>query len=186
MTKTDFFSLVFKLIGLYFFVMVVTSAIQIIIMIVNFSLSGWGEEFWVLTSILAMIFGVVIYLIIGYYLTFKTEKILNLLKIRQDSEALKTDINKTDIIEIALAIIAIIAIVFILPRVLGNISGIVYFSERDEFGKRTVEFDQNSIGMLTQVIIGLFLLFNARNFAKWIVRRGEKDDQIDEDNKINR
>jgi hypothetical protein len=184
MTKADFFSLAFKIIGLYFFVMVVTSAMQIIAMMINFDSSGWGEEFWVLSIILVMIFGVIIYLVVGYYLTFRTEKILSLLKIQRDDSVLKAEINKTDVIEIALAIIAVIAMVFMLPRILADISGIVYFSEADEFGNRNVEFDQDSIAMLIQVFIGVFLLFNARNFAKWIVRRGEKDDQIDRDNKF--
>ena len=36
MTKTDIFSLVFKIVGLYFFVLMVTSTIQFITMLINY------------------------------------------------------------------------------------------------------------------------------------------------------
>ena len=108
-----------------------------------------------------------------------------MIKAHPDERELKMHINKMDVFEISLAIIAVIAIVYTLPHTLGNIVNIVYFAEKDEFGQSDVHFDQDSIIMLIQLFIGFFLLFNARNFAKWIVRKGEKDDQIDRENQLN-
>ena len=97
---------------------------------------------------------------------------------------LNIGINKTDVIEISLVLIAVVAIVFPLSFVLGNITEIVYFAETDEFGQSSASFDQNSISMLIRIAIGIFLLFNSRNFAKWIVKKGEGDDQIDKESEM--
>ena len=134
MTKSDIFGLVFKILGLYFFVLVATNFMQFVGMLINFGDAGWGSSFWIVTNIPVMIFGIIVYSIIGYFLIFKTGVTLRLLRILPDDKVLELNINKTDVIEICLAIIGVIAIVFPISYVLGNISEIVYFTETDEFG----------------------------------------------------
>lgn len=179
MTKSDIFGLVFKIIGLYFFVLVFTNLMQFFQILFNYGPTDWGGDFWAIAIIVGMLFGIIMYFIFGYFFIFKTNSFLKLLKIYPDEKVLKIGINKTDIIEVSLVIISVIAMVFPLSFVLSNITEIVYFAETDEFGQSSASFDQNSISMVIRIAIGIFLLFNSRNFEKWIVKKGEGDDQID-------
>ncbi len=180
MTKSDFFNLVLKVIGLYFFVLVCTGMIQFILMILNSFFNDYGSDFWLMYG--GTIINLVFYAFIGYTLIFRTEKISRVLKIQSDNKEFKSTIDKIDLIELSLVIISVIAIVFSIPGILANLTDIIYFPVRDEYGYSDKSFDAQSLRMVFQLAIGIFLLLNARNFSKWINKRGINDDEFDRKN----
>jgi hypothetical protein len=184
MTKSDFFDLALKLIGFYFFILVFTGLIQFIIMIINSSFNDFDEQLWLYYSGTALNFA--LYLIFGNILVFRTHKVERLLGIQPDNKELKLTLNKVDLIELALITISVIAIVFSTPRILGNLIEIVYYPATDEFGNSSKSFDDFSYGMTFQLLVGMFLLLNARNFSKMINKRGIKDDEFDKKTRANK
>jgi hypothetical protein len=177
MTKSDFFILALKVIGLYFFVLVFNSTIQFVLVVINSFFNDFGGEFLLMYS--GMTISIVIYGLLGYLLIFKTAKFLRILRILPENKEFKVNVDKIDLIELSLVVISVIAIVFSIPGILASLTDIIYFPVKDEFGYSEKSFDVNSYERVFQLVIGIFLLLNARNFSKWINRHGIKDDEFD-------
>ena len=177
MTKSDIFNLTFKLIGFYFLVLFFTNVIQLILVLINSLSADYGDGMWMMYG--GMIINVILNFFLGYILVFKTERITKLLKIKSSTGTLKMAMDKRDLIELSLIVISVIAIVFSIPTILANITDIIYFPQNDEFGYSEKSFDSHSMTKVVQLALGIFLLLNARNFAKWINKRGIKDDEFD-------
>ena len=183
MTKSDFFNLILKVIGLYFFVLVFTGLIQFIMMLINFSLDDFDGQFWLYYG--GTTINLVFYIIFGFTFVFKTEKVQRTLKLQSDQKEFNLTVDKLDLIEIAIVTISIVAIVFSIPGIAGNLTEIIYFPSADEFGNSDKSFDNYSYSMVFQLAVGIFVLLNARNFAKKIFTRGIKDDEIDKKTRAN-
>ena len=183
MTKSDFFNLVLKVIGLYFFILVFTGLIQFIIMIINSLYNDFDGQFWLFYG--GTTINLVFYLFFGYTLVFKTETVGRILKLQPEHKEFKLTVDKVDLIEIAIVAISIVAIVFSIPRIAGNLTEIIYFPARDEFGHSEKSFDNYLYSIVFQLAIGIIVLLNARNFSKMIYKRGIKDDEFDKKTRAN-
>ncbi len=121
----------------------------------------------------------IIYFFFAYFAVFKTELIVN--KISKNNEGtLELRNSKTDLIEIALAIISVIAIINSIPDLLSQQVNSIYYHDQKEVEFWTTAAKNHLYRNIFMLAAGIFLLLNTRNFAKWIVNRGEQDDKQDE------
>lgn len=117
----------------------------------------------------------------AYIATFKTELITNKISTKANG-AVELQISKTDLLELALAIISVLAIMYSIPNILAHVIDDIYFHNHEDnlFWNRPTK--HSLIQSMVILVIGIFLLLNSPNFAKLIVNLGIQDDQRDENN----
>ncbi|MDN5215790.1 hypothetical protein QQ020_27175 [Fulvivirgaceae bacterium BMA12] len=181
MTKTELLNVAIKIFGLYYFVRFVQHFMEFLFMAfgTNFydddQLQGWFIYAGIfLTFLVDFVF--------AYFAIFRTEYIVS--KISRNNEGtLELQTTKTDLLEIALAIISIVAILNSIPDLLSQQVNSIYYHDHKEVEFWTTTMKNHLYQSLFMLAVGIFLLFNSRNFAKWIVNRGERDDKHDENSK---
>ena len=177
MTKQDIYSIVVKILGLYFLTKFIQHFMELGFMIARYK--SYGESPDILIIFGGIFVTTVISFVLGYFLTFKSESITKRI-FKFDSKTIDIGLEKTDWIEISLVTIGIIAIVFSVPQILSTIVDNIYFHNHRESVFWTLNRKTDTLYGLFKLLAGLFLILNARNFAKKIVRRGENDDELDE------
>lgn len=120
--------------------------------------------------------------VFAYFAIFRTELITEKIS-TTNPETLEFQTTKTDLTEIALAIISIVAILNSIPNLLSQQVNSIYYHDHKEMEFWTTTAKNHLYQNLFALAAGTFLLFNARNFAKWITNRGEQDDKHDENSK---
>ena len=130
---------------------------MIVILINSFS-QDYNDQLWIMYG--ASIFNIILYLLISWILIFRTERILRIIRVNTDNQQLNLNIGKTDVLEIATIIIAIMAIIFAIPSVLHDL---IYFIDLQNV---------NSFSMIVQLIVGVILLLKARMISAWVIKRG--------------
>ncbi|MDH5609393.1 MAG: hypothetical protein OEY56_07935 [Cyclobacteriaceae bacterium] len=178
MAKSELLYIAIKIFGLYFIVQFVQYFIDFLFMVVGNNLfTNDAEMIYVFAGI--AITGLV-YLIFGVLAIFKTELIARRI-LRPTSELVNISTSKLDIIEIALVTISVLAIVYSIPSILSQTVDNIYFHDPKETEFWTKSTKGEFFESVFITVIGIFLLLNARNFAKMIVKRGERDDRHDEE-----
>ena len=99
---------------------------------------------------------------------------------RTKNQAVQIALGKNDYLELSIATIALIAILYSLPQLLSELVYLIYFKEPQVENFFVPHHETDFFRPTFQLVIGLFLLLNSRNFAKKIVKRGEKDDTNEE------
>ena len=178
MTKSELLNTAIKIFGLYYFVRFVQHFMELVFMAVGNNLFDNGQmESWYIYSGISIT--VIVELTIAYLATFKTELITNKIS-PNNNETAELEISKTDLLELALAVISVLGIVYSIPNILAHVIDNIYFHNHEEsvFWNRPTK--NSLIQAAVTLAIGIFLLLNSRNFAKLIVKRGTRDDQLDE------
>ncbi|MEQ9288359.1 MAG: hypothetical protein RIG77_15685 [Cyclobacteriaceae bacterium] len=176
--KTQILDIAIKVFGLYYFVQFAKHLIEFIFMMIGNNMFDNGQiEGRYIYFVVSVTW--LIELTFAYIAIFKTELIMSKIPFRNDG-SLELNIPKIDILEIALALISVVAIVYSLPNILALIIDNTYFHNNEEsmFWNRSTK--NSLIQSMVTLVTGIFLLFNARNFSKLIVGRGEQDDNLDE------
>lgn len=173
MTKKDILTIAIKIFGLYYFVRFVQHVMELFYMVLNyFDISeGWFIHTGITLTIL-------IDIIFAYLAIFKTELIVNRISTKTDGQILVPP-AKTDLLEIAFAIIAVLAIITAVPAILAHGINNVYFHDHKENEFWTTPTKYEFIRSMVSLAIGIFILLNSRNFSKWIVNHGVEDDKKD-------
>ena len=177
MTKSELLNIVIKIFGLYYFVRFVQHLMEFLFMVIGNSTFDYGLETWFVYS--GIFITTLVELAFAYVATLRTELIANRLS-GGTEETLTLPTSKTDLIEIALAVISVLAIVYSIPSILAQIIDNIYFHNHQETEFWTRPTKKNLIQSTMTLVIGIFLLLNSRNFAKRIVNRGELDDKHEE------
>ena len=177
MTKKDLYTIAIKIFGLYFLTTFIQDSLELVYVILGSLNAKNFDVTWVIYG--SVIFKTVLDLAVFYIATLRTEIVTN--KIFSDeNKIIKSNLLKADWFELSLAIIGIVLIVYSLPEMLNLIVSRVYYrTNPEDFGMTTgmAPVFYNAF----RLIIGIFLILNARNFGKKIVSRGERDDLIDEE-----
>lgn len=177
MQKTEVYSLAVKILGLYFFARFFHFLIDFFYM---FSANGdfnYSIQNWEIYKGIALTTAV--YFAIGYLATFKSDLITNRI-FRTKNQAIEISLGKSDYLELAIASISLIAILYSLPQLLSELVYLIYFKEPEIDNFFRPHHETDFFRPAFQLVIGIFLLLNSRNFAKKIVKRGEQDDKQDE------
>ena len=115
----------------------------------------------------------------AYLAIFRTQLIANKIS-SHNNETVEVPTTKTDLLEIALAIVSILAVFNSIPILLSQQVNSIYYHDHWESDFWTAGTKNVLFQNLFFLASGIFLLLNARNFAKWITKRGEQDDKNDE------
>lgn len=100
---------------------------------------------------------------------------------KTDGDQVQLTLQKTDWLELAIAIIGVITIIHAIPNLLNVVVGQVYYRNDPEtfgLGDETAPIYLE----IFKLVVGLLTILNARNLAKFIVKRGLKDDEHDRQN----
>lgn len=168
-----------KIFGLYLFVLAALNVRDILFYIVSFGVRSTpdsGEMLIILLPFYMLAFNIVA----GLLLVSKADWIAG--KLRAPANGyINTTLEKTDIIELVLIAIGVIAILYAVPEMLYKLVTYAFFNDYDKNEKRFFWSDGNNMGALLfstfKFVAGLFLLLNARNFARRLRRAGEREDE---------
>lgn len=168
MNKTDIFSIAIKIFGLYltylFIEYAFTYGYLIYYELENMESGGSLNLGYLLISISFLIMGIIS---IG-----KTDIIVRL--ISKDDKQIELGLNRYALLETSIAIFALVLITYSSGRLLSYFIESIYFHKHDESEylnhDRTRYITQISI----ELVAGIFLLFNTRNFASRIIKINEK------------
>ncbi|MEQ9102309.1 MAG: hypothetical protein RIF36_24950 [Imperialibacter sp.] len=179
MTKKELLSIAIKIFGLYYFVSFAQHITEFLFLAFGDSLFGNGQlDSWIVYSGISLT--ALTDLAFAYFATFKTELITDRIS-KSDTGTVELTTSKTDLIEVTLAMIAVVAIVFAIPDILAGIVDNIYFHNHDESVFWTPATKTVTFRSVFTLFAGIFLLLNSRNFAKRIVGRGQLDDRRDEE-----
>ncbi|WP_258105896.1 hypothetical protein [Marinoscillum sp. MHG1-6] len=176
MQKSGVYSLAVKILGLYFFARFVHYLIDFFYMFSANKDFNYAIQNWEIYKGIALT--TVVYFAIGYLATFKSNLITDRI-FRTKDEAVQIALGKSDYLELSIATIALIAILYSLPQLLSEMVYLIYFKEPEIDNFFVPHHETDFFRPTFQLVIGIFLLLNSRNFAKKIVNRGEIDDKYE-------
>ena len=181
MTKTDIYSIVIKIFGLVFLVKFVSRLIDFISFVGNLG-NIWNEpDYPFFSMFFAITISILFYFLIGYIALLRTDVIVNRF-FTPDSKVLDLPLVKSDYLEISLAAIGAYIMVYSFPGILTSIADSIFSQKHQESEFWATPRNVDILRVAFEFLSGLFLVLNARNFAKRIVRRGEADDKRDNKN----
>ncbi len=172
MRKIDVYELAIRILGIYFGFTAISD-------FVSYSLFYFPSE---LRFILHDLISILVKVVIAYVSVFRTHVILNQIfnKGTRESELLTIPLNKTDLLEVCLSVIAILLFVNAVPPFLDMVVQEIYYQDRGDLAlTRSSSTDPGFYFLIFKVGIGILLIFNARNFSKKMVKIGLEDDATD-------
>ena len=167
MTKRDLFILIIKLFGLY---MIASSLFNWLVFNFSFAMNDTN-----MLSILWMIGALAIMLGLLVLLIFKSDKVVNLLKLDKNFDDERVEIGNLNPISIAKLALVIIGGLMVLNNIPLFLSQMLFALKRDSMG--TV-FQPNSYTNLVsigiKILIGFLILTNTNSLSKFL-KLSEKD-----------
>jgi len=185
MTKKDFFRLTLKLFGLYLLIQLTYSLISM----VYYSLFLSSDIFYVISSLTP----IVVYGIIAWFLIFKTDRIIKLLRLTKNydtSEIKLGSIDSTAFIKIGLVLISSYLLFTNISPFLKNTflsfkSSIKKVNALDDilttFDLIKVDYTE-WITSGINIILGYFILTNIDRISKWFLKEREvqRENELDQ------
>ena len=172
MTTTDLYRVILKTLGVYFLIDYV---------VWNFTFTFYGnfsegDIGLIMTSIVS--FGVIVLVI--YNLIFKTDGIINLLKLNsgKDSETIHFgNLTGTDLFRVA---IVVIGISLVANNIIELVTNLYHYIETNIPNKIPVMDSRSHWSNLTysgiSVLFGLFITLNASNLALWLNKKTNRQE----------
>jgi hypothetical protein len=164
-----------KIFGLYLFILAAFSMrdISFYLMSGGFRRDTEGELFMLFPFYL-----VLFNIVAGLFLIYKADWITGQLKAPTNGY-IRITLEKTEIIEVVLIAISILAILHSIPEMLYRLVSYAYFNQYEPHERTRFWSDGNTSDMLFSIfkfVAGLFLLLNARHLARRLTRVGNRED----------
>ncbi len=177
MTKTELYSIAIKIFGLYFLVVFIEDVFGATFYSAGLFSSSFESPWYMYVSIFGKS---LVDFAVFYIATLRTDLVLKRFFKTDDSQVHLT-LLKFDWLELAISIIGVIAIINAIPNLLNVVVGQVYYrNDPEAFGlgneKAPIFLE------IFKLAVGILTILNARNLAKFIVKRGERDDEYDRQN----
>ncbi len=165
-----------KILGLFFFVLAALQVRDIIysVMVIAIDPPGYQDQ-WILSALFPM-YAVIVNIVGGLLFIYKADWITRKLQVSTTGE-LNIAVGKRDLIELAVIMISLLALLTSVPQLLHKLVSYAYVYDREE--GRNVGTNSDIALLLFFVfkfVAGLFLLLNARYLANWLTRVGETED----------
>lgn len=175
MTKAEVYTTAIKIFGLYFLTLFIQDALEFaFFMIGSITTESFTNGWYIYGGILAK---TLVDFAVFFVATLKTNFITDRF-FTSDNTNIELTLVKSDWLELAIAIIGIVVIVYSIPSLFNFVVGSIYFrTNPEEFGSTNEKAPIFLNGF--KFIVGIFTILNARNLAKFIVKRGESDDNLD-------
>ena len=167
MKKTELFQTALRIFGLFLMLQVAHQLIILLIEVNLRSLPLYSD------NLISMFLSGTL----AYFAIFRTDFLMSKLPMK-DEGAFQLTTTKTDLIEIALAILSIVVIIRALPDVLGHVINILYDLEQQNTEFWSSYSKKYFFQSILELIAGLWLYKNSRKLAKRMVKKGEQADQF--------
>ena len=177
MIPTNLLASASKIFGLWLFVLAALEFRSLIYFIsAELASPSYRDNAWM--STLFILINLVLLIVVGLILIYKADRISRRLG-PADVGAMTSPVTKIDIIEIVIITIGFVAILDSVPLVLQKLVSYAYFNDYQPH-ERNLYWGSNEIAAMIfavfEFISGMFLLFNARHFAKGLHRLSERED----------
>lgn len=169
MTPRSLFNIILKILGIFFIKDILTTLPQLLSIILYLTKADTvGEAIWTLvTTILILL----VYMFVSYYLIFKSELIIDKLKLNTgfDQETITLNIHRSTILSISIIVIGGLIIANEIPNLCRQL--FAYFQEKRMTYGQTNPSISYSVLAGTKIIIGLLLIGNQRQIVNFIERK---------------
>ena len=177
MTAASLLATASKIFGLYMWVLAALEFRNLIYSIF-FGVASPSQRDDAWTPTLFVAFNLIFHIVVGVILIYKAEAISHKLRPANGGD-INIPLGKTDITEIVIIAIGCIAILSAVPLMLQKLVSYAYFNDYDPHERKFFWDSNHTAAMIFSVfefVAGLFLLSNARHFAKRLQRTSERED----------
>ena len=173
MKKSDLYLVSLKIFGLYLFIRFIINLKDFLFLVIgNTVLNDEPINIWFFGG---LAFTAVVELGIGYILIFKTESVIN--KISGSSPFATLSVDRTALLEVAIAILSIVLITYSAAELLSYFVESTYFHDHKESEYLVLDRKKPVFYAAFKLVAGIFLLFNTRHFSNLIIKLGERSDR---------
>lgn len=171
MTPRSLFNIILKILGLLF-IKIILEIIPQIISIIFFMRKSKGEE--VIWTLIATAVALLIYVLISYFLIFKSELIINKLKLDKgfDQESIPINMHYSSILSISIIVIGGLILADEIPNLCRQLFS--YFQQKRLTYGQTSPTPSYIILSGAKIIIGLLLIGNQRQIVNYIEYKRRK------------
>lgn len=172
MTLRTLFNIILKILGVFFIRDFLATIPQLLSVILYLTKSDTvTEAIWTLFTTLLILF---VYGLVSYYLVFKTNLIIDKLKLDKgfDVETIPLNIHRSTILSISIIVIGGLLVADEIPNLCRQLFS--YFQEHRMTYGQTNSTISYSIVSGTKIIIGLFLMAGQRQIVNLIERQRKK------------
>src|SRR5690606_33955770 len=95
------------------------------------------------------------------------------------AETISTSVTKTDIVELAIIVVGFIAMLYGVPVIFEKLISYAYFNEFEDEDRRYFWESRDTAAMIYYVfqsVAGLFVLLNARHFARKFDKLSDREE----------
>ena len=172
MTPRSLFNIILKVLGLFFIRDFLTLVPQVLSVFLYFTKADTiSEAIWTFVSTLAMLF---VYGFVSYYLIFKTETIIDKLKLDRgfDQDIIPLSIHRSTILSISIIVIGGYIVAEEIPEFCRQL--FAYYQEKRMTYGQTNPKIQYSILSAVKIIIGVLLIAEQRKIVNFIEKTRKK------------
>lgn len=164
MTTRDLFNIILKILGIFFIEDILAAIPQLLSISLYFTKDVPGAVFTLIATILMFI----IYILISYYLVFKTNLIIDKLKLDKgfDQDTIPLNIHRSTILGIAIIVIGGLMVAEEIPNLCRQL--FAYFQEKKMTYGQTHPSLSYSVLAAAKILIGLLLIGNQRQIVNLI------------------
>lgn len=166
-----------KVFGLYFFALAAIDLRNIIVAL-SFQIGSGYPVAEDVSPVFLPLISVILDVVIGLVLIYKSDVIASKLNASL-SDSVNLPVTKRDIVEIALIAIGFIAVLNAIPLMFQKLVSYAYFNPYDRPERSNFWTDLDTAAMIYSVfefVAGLFLVLNARSFARKLQRVSDRED----------
>lgn len=166
MTTRTLFNIILKVLGIFFIKDILAAIPQLLSVILYMTKSDTiGEAIWtlVMTVLILLIYGIV-----SYYLVFRTNLIIDKLKLDSgfDQETIPMNIHRSTVLSISIIVVGGLIIADEIPNLCRQL--FAYFQEKRMTYGQTDPSISYSVMAAAKIIIGFLLIGNQRQIVNFI------------------
>jgi hypothetical protein len=181
MNSTDIIKTSSKIFGLYFILQTISNLRDMFYYLTGTLISS-GDNEGVFMILEGQVYMAVFNLAVGLTLIFKADWVTEKLN-PQTTGDLKANLDKKDLVELAIIVISGITILYSVPEILYKLVHYTYFNDYNGNERQYFWTNENKSDIFYSIfksVVGLFCLLNARNFAGRLQKIGDKDEKLGE------
>ena len=169
MTTRSLFNIILKILGIFFIKDILATVPQLLSIILYLTKADTVEEaIWTLVTTILILF---VYGLVSYYLIFKSDLIINKLKLDKgfDQETIPLNLHRSTILSISIIVIGGLLVADEIPNLCHQL--FAYFQEKRMTYGQTSPSISYSVLAGAKIIIGLLLIGNQRQIVNFIERK---------------
>lgn len=172
MTPRSLFNVVLKILGIFFIKDILATLPQLISVILYLKdpeMAAQGIWMLIMSIIMLLVYGLV-----SYYLIFKSERIIDKLKLDMgfDQKIIQLNVHRSIILSVSIIVIGGLVVVDEIPNLCQQL--FAYFQEKGmTFGQTNPSISYTVLAG-TKILIGLLLVGNQRQIVNFIERKRRK------------